>query len=171
MKAVSGVVIAWLVLTVSAGCANAQGWLTKVDDDIVNDGKTATMVGVVGPSLQTLLFRCSSSGDLMMAYVERDTYDSRLDNVPATIFVKVDGLAKHTIDAEFFEHNAKYMGMRAKIGRDALVRILDEIGRARSKIAVGFHIAIVDGSWSGSISARGSTAAVGQFVDACGLHD
>jgi hypothetical protein len=148
--------------------AMAQNWFTTVQDDVITDGKTATMVGM--SSLQNgLYFACGSDGNLSIAFIEKGEFTDGLELIPAKLILRVDDRAKHNFDVRAYLHNAEYYGFRADDESGAIAAVLAEVEEARRPIAIGLVAEMVGIKWTGTISPAGSTSAARRFRDACGL--
>lgn len=146
----------------------AQSWITNVQDDVITDGKTATMVGMAS-LLNGLYFACTSDGDLSLSFIEKGEFSDGMDLIPARLILRVDDRTKHTFDARAYGHNSEFYGFRAKDGSGAIATVLAEIQEARRTIAIGIVAEIADIKWTGTISPGGSTNAARRFREACGL--
>src|SRR5262245_15708092 len=76
--------------------AHAQ-WTTKVEDDVLTDGKSAVMAGLVSLS-QAIYLDCSSDGKLSLSYIEKSDWDDILKNAPAKMAIKVGDGEKVWLD-------------------------------------------------------------------------
>lgn len=144
-------------------------WITKVEDDILTDGKSATMIGLIS-TMQAVHVTCNSGGSLTIAFIERSEHVAGMEIIPFRMVVQADKGEKYWLDVENYRHNAEYTGFRSdKSAIDVVLLILRDIGRGKSKLGIGLKAEVGDFSWSGNLSLRGSTNAVSQLTKACDL--
>jgi hypothetical protein len=157
---------ALIVLGCSSG-AHAQ-WLTQVEDDVLTDGKTATLTGMISFQ-QAIYIKCSSEGELTLAYIEKGDWTDGMSLVPVKLVFKIDDKEKVWLDASGYQHNSLFIGFKNSDG-DLIRAVLKDLSTGRSKLLFGMKSDLVDINMSGSMGLDGSTKATERFAQACKLN-
>jgi hypothetical protein len=161
-----------IALFVLSGTAVAHAeWMTTVEDDLFSDNKVAVMMGLININ-SSIYAKCTGPDKVSLSYIEAAGDASEVtDPVPAgKIVFKSDDGERFSSAASIYRHNDKYVGF----SYDDLTTVADAIrdfGAADSKIAVGLDLDISDEPLTVTVSARGSSKAVKQFLAACGLDE
>lgn len=152
-----------------AGVAPAYAdWLTTVEDDLFSDNKVATMIAATSPSWM-IYAQCHGPDDVSLAYIEAGSPGDLKSSVPAgKMVVKADNGKRWESQSSVYPHNDGYVGFSFDDKAD-VVDVIREMGSANSKISVGLDLIVSNSPTTMNISARGSSRAVKQFLDACGL--
>jgi len=159
-------IFAAVVILSWSGGARAQ-WAARVEEDILTDGKTGTLTGLI--SLQQAIYvTCSTGGDLSFAYLEKGDWDDAMSIVPMKIAVKIDDGEKVWLDARAYHHNDQYFGIKST-DEKLIKKILSGLSTGRRKLLFGLKSDVGDVSVSGSMGLSGSTSATRKFVSGCKL--
>ncbi|MDQ0316814.1 hypothetical protein [Amorphus orientalis] len=165
MRLLGGLVFTGALLI--AGGASAQ-WATDVKDDLFSDGKTATMIGSAGPNYGIYVSCSSEEADVSFAYIEKSSWESGLEAVPAKLAIQVDGGQKHFLNGYFYQHNNDFIGVKSD--QSELIRgILRDIRDAQRQIVVGVRVELFDTTATVDFSVAGSTKATSKLFDSCNL--
>lgn len=143
-------------------------WSTKVDEDVLSDGKTAVMAGLISLN-QALYLDCSSDGKLSLSYIEKSDWDDVMNNATGKMAIKVGNDEKIWLDVESYKHNALFIGFKNDTDAQAILKVVRSIRDGRGKLLFGIKFDVTDASFSGSTTLGGSTSAAKQFVQACRL--
>lgn len=159
-RSICGAVIA-IALT---GAAHGQ-WMTTVEDDLFSDDQVVTMIGV-GSDSWSIYATCQGS-EASLAYIERADPGQLASSVPAgTIVIKADVGERWESDASIYPHNDSFVGFSFD-DTTKLRQVIEDIGKAKSKITVGLDLILSDSPSQASLSAQGSSRAARDFLAAC----
>lgn len=149
-----------------AGHAQA-GWYTTIEDEIFSGGKKAMLIGEISPDA-FVVADCVSGERLSFGYAEIGEWKEGYSTLTARILIKVDGGQVHELVGAASERNSTYFQFVATEA-DMITPVLKDIGGAKKPILVGIEVAGSDNKHSATIHPSGSTKAIKQFMEACGL--
>lgn len=153
-------------IAVAPSIAHAD-WLTKVEDDIFSDGKKATMLGAISVG-SSLIADCTTGGPVSLAYAETGEWQDGLELLKFRLLVKIDSSPVREFVGTAGQRNEKTWQVEAASGDDVLAAI-KAMADSKKQVLVGLQEPITNIKYSGTVTARGSSRAVKQFLEACGL--
>jgi hypothetical protein len=157
-----------LAVAIAAVPAAAQAsWATTVEDDIFSGGKKAMMLGMVS-SGSFVVADCESGGDLSLGYAEKGDWADGLQNLNFRLLVKIDGEAVREFDGKARQRNEQAWQVTAD-KPDEVLAAIRAIGGAQKQVLIGVQEPVTGTKFSGTARSAGSTRAVKQFLEACGL--
>ncbi|MCX5495581.1 hypothetical protein OSH11_12760 [Kaistia dalseonensis] len=142
-------------------------WLTNVEDDIFSGGKKATMLGYISAG-SFFTADCVTDGSVSLAYAEKGKWVDGLDLLKFRLLVKVDAGAVREFVGKASQRNDETWQVEATDQDDVLATI-KAIGNTKKQVLIGLQEPVTGMKYSGTVTARGSTRAVKQFVEACGI--
>lgn len=145
----------------------AANWITEVEDDVLTDGRRATMIGAITFNAM-LYFACTGEGEASVSYIERGDYDPGFEALPVVLVIRVDDGQKHILPAAAYRHNAEYFGFRSTDAA-AVAALARELEAAKRIVGIGLTTESVGFKWSGTAPVAGSTAAAKRFREGCAL--
>ena len=125
------------------------------------------LIGEISPDA-FVVADCVTGERLSFAYAEAGDWKEGYSSLTARILVKVDGGQVHELVGAASERNSTYFQFVATEA-DIITPLLKDIGGAKKPILVGIEVAGSDSKHSTTITPSGSTKAVKQFMEACGL--
>lgn len=143
--------------------ANAD-WTTKTEDDLFTGGKQSMLFGAIS-AMNGIAFDCTKD-TLELSYIEKGPFKAE-GPVPVTIIVKVDANEPVRFQGSFTKRNEDYI--QAGTNQDGIKQVLSQLKQAKSKIAIGLNVEVVNKKMSFSSDVTGSTKAVSDFASACEL--
>lgn len=157
--------IAFLASMTFITTANAN-WLVKVEDDVINDAKSAILIGNVDDA-HSLVFDCDSNS-LAMVFLEEGKWKEGMRGRQGKLVVKVDKNEKKTFLVELYQRNDKFLGL--KTTDEASIRpLLSQIRNATNRVLVGFYFEDTGSKWTGEADVYSSSKTVEKFTSACGI--
>jgi hypothetical protein len=153
-----------IVVLPTAAHAN---WTTSVEDDIFSGGKKATMLGLIS-SGSFVVADCVSGGELSLGYAEKGAWVDGLERLNFRLLVKVDGETVREFAGKASQRNEQAWQVEADQA-DEVLSAIKAIGGARKQVLIGIQEPVTGTKFSGTVRSAGSTRAVKQFLDACGL--
>jgi len=161
MKRVLLSLTALLVLTTGA----SSQWMTSVEDDLFSDEKVVTMIGV-GSDNWSIYATCQGA-KATLAYIERADPGGLTGSVPAgKIVIKADVGSRWESDASIYAHNDSFIGFSFD-DTSQLRQVIEDLGKANSKITVGLDLILADSPSQSSLGAQGSSRAARDFLAEC----
>lgn len=146
------------------GAAHAQ-WVTSVEDDLFSDDKIVTMIGV-GSENWSIYATCQGA-EASLAYIERADPGELSGSVPAgKIVIKPDVGTRWESEMSMYAHNDSFVGFSFD-DTSKLRQVIEDLGKANSKITVGLDLILTDSPSQASLGARGSSRAARDFLAAC----
>lgn len=161
-------VAAALGLLLATTPAFAQ-WATTVEEDLFSDGGSATMIGLI--SMNASIYATCDAESMSIAYIEAASDAGEL-SAPVEvgeIVIKGDNGSRHASKTSIYRHNNTYVGFSFD-DSEGVLAVIRDIGKASSKISVGLDLILSDKPMTVSASAQGSSKAVKQFLEACGVQ-
>lgn len=144
----------------------SAGWLTTTQDDIFSGGQKAMLIGEVD-AFHALVFDCDSER-LSAALIEQSKWHEGMELASYKLLVKVDQGEIYDFPGKGSQRNEKYTEV-ATNDKEQILKLLNEIRDAKSKIQIGMQIVETNGKWSGIASPAGSTRETDRFLQACKL--
>ncbi|MBB3996869.1 hypothetical protein [Aureimonas pseudogalii] len=152
-----------ILLTGLSTAQAAQGWITKVEDDVFSDKKSATMLGFT-PSGDSVYIECDGDHELEFAVLSKS--EDKSPGVPGILVVKIDGGEALRFTAASYAHNDEYVGFKNE-DQEQIRSLVKAIGQANKAALFGLQIPIVDIKASLNPGVKGSSKAASQFLEAC----
>lgn len=163
MKFLSSVVFPFSFFIATA--ANAE-WAVSVSEDVINDGKTAVLAGMIDQN-HNFVFDCDNKS-LSMSLVEEGKWRDSLAGYKGKLVVKVDSNEKKTFPVGLYGRNDNYIGLHTNdVGQ--IKDLLRQIRMSKNKVLVGFVVDDTGSKWSGEADVSNSTKSVDEFVTACAI--
>lgn len=163
MKYLKGIVLSASMAFITTAQAN---WLVKVEDDVINDAKSAILIGNVDDA-HSLVFDCDSNS-LAMVFLEEGKWKEGMRGRQGKLVVKVDKNEKKTFSVELYQRNDKFLGL--KTNDEASIKpLLTQIKNATNRVLVGFYFEDTGSKWTGEADVYSSSRAVEKFTSGCGI--
>ncbi|WP_108459236.1 hypothetical protein [Devosia naphthalenivorans] len=166
IKSKLAIVVATLTLTTAGAQAE---WMTTVEDDLFSDNKTAVMVSMISMNA-SIYAKCVGPDAVYLAYIEAAGDASSITQPmdAGDIVFKGDNGERFTSKTSIYRHNDKYVGFSYD-DEATVADAIRDFGEADSKISVGLDLITSDEPMTVTVSARGSSKAVKQFIEACAI--
>jgi hypothetical protein len=157
----------FLVVTTLFMCSSScLAWEATVDGPDVF-GKTK-VVAFDGAFRDSLMVQCDSETELSIAYIFKKKEFQEITEVPAKLFVKTTEASPTVLEATFRNWNDNYGGVVASGKTDDIIKLVNSIGLAKGKIAVGYEVGGVRDS--ASFSSNRSTQTIKTVFEKCKLQ-
>ena len=157
-------------LTLIPGIASADWYIDLKGPDVFGE-KSAMLIGQFSNSKDGLRFDCTGDGQYSIMWMissGEPMYNVR--SLTTNIVMKTDQAKALSVSAVLQSFNETYIAAKAE-NDPAIISMLTGIAEASVKIDVGYMMPEIGKKASGVIGATGSTSAVRQFKEQCGLNN
>jgi hypothetical protein len=157
-------------LTLIPGIASADWYVESKGPDVFGE-KSAMLLAKLSNSQDGLRFDCTGDGQYSMMWMistGEPMYDVRA--LTTNIVMRTDQGKASSVSAVLQAFNDDYLAAKAE-NDPVIISMLTVIAEASVKIDVGYMMPEIDNKVSGVIGATGSTSAVRQFKEQCGLNN
>jgi hypothetical protein len=158
--------IALAIVSFAFSSSVAFAWEALVDGpDVFN--KT-TVVATEANFNHSLIVQCDSEETLFLAFLEKKKEFEPVPESPAKLYLKWSDGEPLILDATVKEWNSNYLGVVVSGRENSVLKAIEGIRDAKSKIQSG--IEILGSKTAASFSSRGSQKAMKSVIEKCKLQ-